>query len=295
MRFLLIVVCVILAAPAQALTQYKIERPNSSNIEFYLERDLGQANQSILLMLHGSGCEPVKSRDWLTTDPEIIVPEAALLVIEKYGVGTDYEEAEKVDSCSRDYWDHATLSRRVADAVQVIAALRSEDWWNGSLIIYGGSEGGAVAAMIVPLVPESKAVIIQSSGIGLSVGRLIETAVPPMVKPLVKRAIANARENPTGNKHALGASYSWWADAADIVAARSLLQTDVPVLLIHGTRDQSAPVSTARAARDLLKKAGKTSFRYVEYEGYDHFMVDADGVDHRPATLHMANKWLNSL
>jgi alpha-beta hydrolase superfamily lysophospholipase len=72
-----------------------------------------------------------------------------------------------------------------------------------------------------------------------------------------------------------------------------LLQTTAPVLLIHGTRDQSAPAATARAARDLVAAGGKRNLTYREYEGFDHFMKDAAGLDHRERVLRDAGTWLH--
>ena len=61
--------------------------------------------------------------------------------------------------------------------------------------------------------------------------------------------------------------------------------------MIHGTRDESAPIASARAARDLLRAAGKADLTYREYAGYDHFMADAGG-SHRDEVMAMAADWL---
>ncbi len=44
-----------------------------------------------------------------------------------------------------------------------------------------------------------------------------------------------------------------------------------PVLMIHGTADESCDISWARATRDALAKAGK-EVRLVEYKGAGHYM-----------------------
>lgn len=63
-------------------------------------------------------------------------------------------------------------------------------------------------------------------------------------------------------------------------------------LLVHGSRDRSAPVATARASRDLMTRARAANFTYREYAGYDHFMTDAAGVDHRPEVFAAMRAWL---
>lgn len=269
-----------------------LPRADGSNIVYQLGNAGHGARRSLLLTLQGSGCEPVANRPWLKTEPSIVAPGAAVLSIEKYGVSADQSTTGFVDGCSRDFWRHDTLQQRVADAVQIIAHLRRSAWWNGTLIIMGGSEGGAVAAMLAPLVPETHAVVIMSSGFGVSVADLIRSAVPPPVAAQLTAVLADAKANPSGKKRFAGASYRWWAEAADVVPAAMLLQTDVPILLVHGGRDQFAPVATARATRDLMSAAGRRNLTYWEFAGYDHFMKDDAGVDHSLEVLKQVQAWI---
>lgn len=272
-----------------------LARADESEITYHLQGTHSAGSRGLLLMLQGSGCEPVTERPWLRSDPALIAPGYAVLAIEKYGVSAGQPQSGFVDGCSADYWRRNTLQQRVLDALQVIARLRAEPWWNGKLVIYGGSEGGAVAALLAPLIPETKAVVIVSSGIGVSVAELIQAAVPPTVALQVPRIVAEAKANPSGDKRFGGASYRWWADAADITPAKALLQTDANVLLIHGGRDQFAPIATARATRDLFAAARKRNLTYKEYPAYDHFMKDAAGADHRQPVLHQIAEWLKQL
>jgi len=284
---------VVLASTTAPVAADTLPRADGSQIIYHLDRLKGR--RSAVLVLQGSGCEPVAEREWLKSEPPIIAPGHAVLAIEKYGVAPGRPQAGSVEGCSPDYWHRNTLQQRVLDAAQVIARLRAEPWWNRELVIYGGSEGGAVAAMLAPLVPETKAVVIVSSGIGVPVAELIRAAVPPPVAAQITAMLAEAKANPTGDKRFGGASYRWWADAADVTPAKALLQTDAPVLLIQGTRDQFAPAATARATRDLFAAAGKRSLTYREYEGFDHFMKDSAGVNHRAAVLRDIASWLRRL
>ncbi|MEP3297939.1 MAG: lipase family protein, partial [Pseudoruegeria sp.] len=70
--------------------------------------------------------------------------------------------------------------------------------------------------------------------------------------------------------------------------------TDVPVLLIHGTRDQFAPIDSARATNELFLGSGKTNLTYIELKGYDHFMVDQAGVDHKTDVVVRMAAWLQN-
>lgn len=282
---------VISASAAAHAAAETLPRADGSQISYHLY-DKRDGRRGVVLMLQGSGCESVAEREWLKLEPPVIAPGYAVLAIEKYGVMPSRSRSDFVEGCSLDYWHRNTLQQRVLDALQVIARLRADWWWNRELIIYGGSEGGAVAAMLAPLVPETKAVVIISSGIGVPVAELIQAAVPPPVAAQIPMMLMEAKANPTGDKRFGGASYRWWADAADITPAKALLQTDAPVLLIQGARDQFAPAVTARATRDLFAVAGKRSLTYREYEGYDHFMKDSAGIDHRAAVLRDIARWL---
>ena len=284
-------VFVLAASPAAAIDDVqRLDRADGSRITYHVTRPAEAGRQGVVLLLHGSGCDPVGPDREFTARASSLAPGDAVLTVESYGV-TD-AQAGLVEGCTAAYWERNTLQQRVMDAAQVIARLRREPWWNGRIVIAGFSEGGAVAAMLAPLVPETRAVVIFSSGIGVPVGDLIRAAIPPQAAAEAPRIFAEARANPTGSRRWGGASYRWWADAVEIVPASMLLQTSAPILLIHGSRDPFAPVATARATRELLARHGRRNFTYREYAGYDHFMRDAAGNDHRPEVLVEAAGWL---
>lgn len=271
------------APPARVL-----ERPDGSAIHHYLEPPAGAARRPALIMLQGSGCNSVGRNGRIAWMAPRLAPRHILVRIEKYGVapGADGE------NCSAEFWRGNTLHQRVLDVVQLVAALRRERWWNGELVLFGGSEGGAVAAMAAPLIPEVRAVIVWSSGIGQPVGEMIRSVLPPPMQQEAPRIFEEARDNPTGGRQWGGASYRWWADAVDLVPARSLVQARAPILLVHGGRDRSEPVASARATDELMRAAGRPHFTYREYPDYDHFMVDSAGVDHRAEVVAEIAEWL---
>lgn len=270
---------------------HSIIRADGSSLVYHVDRPAKAARAGALMVFQGSGCDPVGSDAGVIGYGRILAPERVLVTVEKYGAASG-DAGTPIEGCSEAYWRGNTLSRRVLDALTVLAALRQEQWWNRDVVLFGGSEGGAVAAMLAPFVPEARAVIVYSSGIGVPVGELVRMAVPPPVREQADAVFADARRNPDPAKRWGGASYAWWADAVDQVPARSLLQTRAPILLIHGSRDQSAPVATARASRDLLAPKLGRRFTYREYAGYDHFMSDQAGVSHRRQVLVAAREWL---
>jgi len=283
-----------IAAPStepQPLAQHSAERPDGSSIIYWLEEG-GDQQSEIVLVMQGTGCEAVSDKPNLRHAANMLRPDARTLLIDKIGAGTNNDD-QMIEGCSKAYWDRYTLSLRVQDCLRVIAELRQQHWWNRNIIIFGGSEGGAIAALLAPLVPEAKAVIVLSSGTGVPVGELIRTAVPPQMAAEASAVFAAARERPTGQERWGGLSYRWWDDAIDIVPALSLAQSPAPTLLIHGARDQSSPVHTARAGYSLLKDSGKTNVAFWEFEKFDHFMKEGDGTNHMDKVLTDARAWIN--
>lgn len=280
-----------LGSPAP-LSPHGVERPDGSRIVYWLGESR-RRRPGVVLVMQGTGCEPVSSKPNLQHAAEILRPGARVMLIDKVGVGDD-GEAPIVKGCSQRYWDRYTLSLRVQDCLRVIADLRRQAWWNREIVIFGGSEGGAVAALLAPLVPEATAVIVLSSGTGVPVGDLIRAAVPPAMAAEAPAVFAAAHERPTGRERWGGLSYRWWDDAVDIVPARSLVQSTVPVLLIHGVRDQSSPVATARSGYEMTRNAGKANVEYREFAELDHFMQTTDGVSHMDQVLSDAARWIDA-
>lgn len=243
--------------------------------------------------MQGTGCEAVSEKPNLRHAANILSPNARTLLIDKVGVGLERSPI-LIDGCPKAYWNRYTLSLRVEDCLRVIANLRRQPWWNRQIVIFGGSEGGAVAALLAPLVPEAKAVVVLSSGTGLAIGELIRTAIPPEMAAEAPSVYAAAHKRPTGKERWAGLSYRWWDDAVDIVPARSLEQIPAPVLLIHGARDQSSPVETARAGYAILRKAGKANVEYLELADLDHSMQKADGTNRMDDVLNRAAKWIRT-
>ena len=202
-------------APAPGAPQRAtLERSDGSEIVYHLERGGAERRQPLLVMLQGSGCDSVTRNDRIPWMAARLARHHAVLTIEKYGVATGADG----DQCTAEFWRGNTLTQRALDTAMVVAALRRQPWWDGRLVIFGGSEGGAVAALAAPLIPETRAVIVWSSGIGLPIGRMIRAALPQPALAEADRTFAEARANPTGDRQWGGASYRWWADATRSIA-----------------------------------------------------------------------------
>jgi len=50
---------------------------------------------------------------------------------------------------------------------------------------------------------------------------------------------------------------------------------DTPIWVFHGGKDPSVPVNESREMNKALKKAGNADFHYTEFEGMDHYSIEA--------------------
>jgi pimeloyl-ACP methyl ester carboxylesterase len=220
-----------------------------------------------------------------------------VLTVEKYGVSHGADPAassgqREAGDCPPDYFKGHTVSQRADDYERVIAALSREPWWNGQIVLFGGSEGGAAVAVLAPRLARLDAVIIMSTGTGIAMSDWIKGVLPPPVAAQTDAVFARIRANPGSVEVWGGNSWKWWADILDRVLADDLLKVKASILLIHGELDQFAPVASARATRDRFKSSGNGNLTYWEKPGLDHFMSDAKGQSQLAEVLAEASAWL---
>lgn len=290
MRIVMTCILATLGLSAGALAQLpELMRPDASPIVYRIDGiEPGGSPQGLIFLAQGSGCDPVTVDNRFALS-ETLAPGFARLSIEKYGVNPAHDLAE--DECSEEFYARDTIDQRVLDAARVIAGLRGSDWWNGDLVLFGGSEGGAVVSMLAPIVPETDAVVVFSSGLGFTVEEGVLQAVPPPVRPRAEASFVEARQTGRIDERFSGHSHHWWANALDKRPSNALTGTTVPVLVVQGTMDRSAVVESAREGVARLEASG-VCVTYDEREGLDHFMRDAQGADHRAEVYSDIALWI---
>ncbi|WP_444895486.1 alpha/beta hydrolase family protein [Microbulbifer sp. SSSA005] len=266
------------------------KRPDGSTLYWSLEQPSANGKYGLFLIAQGSGCLPAVKNTTIQQAKELVAGYAVLLV-EKYGVTHSDSPEEQFKDCSKEYVANHTVEQRAVDVEQIVDELRGADWWNGKLVLFGGSEGGDLVARLAPRLNPDAAVVF-SSGLGESFAQVLKSLVPPHVAKEVDAKLAYARANPESAEVWGGNSMRWWADVVDRVPVNDLLNSHAPVLLIQGTEDKSAPVSSGRAARDAYASAGRCELTYWEYPGYDHYMTDKDGVNHRGEVFERISGWI---
>jgi dienelactone hydrolase len=287
--------CAIEPSPSQPATQSGTAlRDDGSAIHWQLARRLADGPKPVLLVAQGSGCAPARRNaniDLLAAR----LPEFAVLTIEKYGVDPDSAPADSTSACAEAYYAHHTVSQSVADARRVLATLRRNALWDGRLVVFGGSEGGAVVSILARESADVDAVVVFSSGTGLTIAEFLPLVVPGPVAEQMTRVFAEARSNPLSAGVAGGNSLRWWADIMDRRLSDDLLASSAPILLVHGVNDREAPLAAARATRDAFAAAEQPQrLAYWELADRDHQMRDASGQSHLGDVLDDVARWIRA-
>ena len=217
----------------------------------------------------------------------------AVLTVEKYGVHPGDDPKDTMDHCSDRYFDRHTVSQRAEDIIRVLKDLKKREMTAEKMALFGGSEGGAVVAILGSRLPDVDAMILLSMGTGMTLADIVPTIVPEADREWAEGYIKRIRKNP-GEKIIWGGnSFNWWADIMDRRLVDDLLASSSPVLIVHGLEDRTMPIEASRVTREMFEKAGQTRLTYWELKDRDHEMKDAQGVSHMPKTLDYIITWLS--
>ena len=274
------------AAPTDSV----LKRDDGSSIYWTIDRQGGGAKQGVLLVAQGSGCLAAAENPNIAKAKRLL-PDFAVVTVEKYGVEPHAKPKDPFEGCSAAFYAHHTVSQRVIDYQHVLDHLKHEQWWDGKLVMFGGSEGGAAVAILAPRV-NATSVVIFSSAPGHSFAQLFKMTVPPEVAQHADEEFKKIKAAPTSAKVWGGNSYRWWTDILKQDMTADLLRTTSPVLLVQGERDNHAPVAIARQIRDEFQNAGRSNLTYWEFPGYDHAMQDEQGTSHLDEVMAQISKWL---
>lgn len=279
------------AVAAGPITQSSI-RPDGSTITWYLDRQVGGSQQPILVLAQGSGCTSITTNANIKAAKKLL-PTAAIVTVEKYGVLEGDAPKSFPEYCRPAFTAHHTISQRVADYRQVIVGLRNAPWWNGELVLFGGSEGGAAMQILAPEVHPNAAVIF-SSATGMPFRKAFVRVLPPEEAKTVSAHVAEIRKEPTSAKTWLANSYLWWSDIMDRrLSDDAIRATTTQFLVVQGRWDQSNPVISARRFVVNFRKAGRRNITYFEYPNYDHSMNDRLGQSHLSEVFDRISEWLS--
>lgn len=268
----------------------------ASPIRYFLRRPKVKAFP-LIFVVQGSQCESAVNHPVI----EAVPSEAALLMIEKPGLGPD------VTGCPQAYLEQNTVDRRIDDAMRVLDRLeRQLAGWTGRLLVIGGSEGGVIAAEVAARRPVERLALLVTGGsmnlaeaLPLAQKQQMQSygAEPDTIAAMEEtfaRAFDAIRAEPNALKTWGGDTntYRYWSSILWRRPVEAMLKHQGPLLLLHGTRDHSHPVESARQTRDRFLRERRTNLTYWELEGLDHDLVNAAGESQMQRWLSRCFQWL---
>lgn len=305
--------CVLLAlslsAPA-CLTQsgyIKIEAsrrviPASSDGRPLLAYELRPAGDSlplnrrraVIFYLQGSGAQSVlDSAEKLAGAATM---NALVVVMERREVGARGEVDRQVRA------RHSTLAQRTSDHLSVVDDYLARLDDGTPVIVMGGSEGGTIACEVARMRPRVTQLVLLGSGGGWTQAREFRHFVEEDGSYLDVANIAELedrferiRNDPhSADRQWAGHSHRYWSSFLWHHPLRSLLELEIPILLLHGAEDRSVPVMSARAIAEAFSSRGKSNLTYREYDDMDHSFRDSRGRSMFPLLEIDMVRWFQS-
>jgi dienelactone hydrolase len=283
-----------------------LPRTDGSLMRVYIENP-AQSSFAVVVLLQGSVCSssyPMFS----STVPALLHDGFGVIAVEKYGLD------ENTTSCPQSYLDNNTIQSRILDHLQLVAYLRHNlSGWNKRVAWAGGSEGGQVASLVAPLVPETAALIMLASGGGMTMAEELPLVIPASMKKKggsqtdiqaalddMNKRFVDIKANPTSSLEWLSDgqearnTYKYWNSILWIKALPLLESLNVPIYIAHGTADTSCPFESSKMIADRFAALGKVNLTFKIYPGLEHNWTDSNGTSHGQQVMGEVFQWLKS-
>jgi pimeloyl-ACP methyl ester carboxylesterase len=286
----------------------QVTRVDGSLVDVHVQRPSSKGKVPLLVYIDGSLCIPSTYNEsvvWLQGKNEGAHP-FALAVIEKPGPTVPALNAEgNIEigpdfNCSETFRQRYSIDQRVLDHLRVLQYLnRHASWWNGELLIWGFSDGGHIGAQLAAYYPQTKAVALVGVGGGMPMADSMEAMVcaapadTATCRDSLRKQMDEIRAAPVPTRDWMGQSntHTAWASRLDAVEANVLRDLKAPLLVVHGERDGSVQVASARMLAELMRGSGVV-FRYREVPGMRHSLWGATTPQETDALHREVLTWL---
>jgi dienelactone hydrolase len=305
MKYLLLPILFTISSLAFGRT-VDLQRADGSSMQVYLETP-ATPSFPIVVLLSGSVC--VSSYQMFSqTAPALLQYGFGVIAIEKYGLD------EKTTDCPQSYLENNTIQSRILDHLQMMAYVRQNiQGWNKRVAWAGGSEGGQIASLVAPLVPETAALIMLASGGGMTMAEELPLVLPSSMKKKgasqadiqaalddMGKRFVDIKANPTSSLEWLSDgqearnTYKYWNSILWIKALPLLETLNVPIYMAHGTADTSCPFESSKMIADRFTSLGKTNLTFKIYPGLEHNWTDSNGTPHGQQVMGEVFQWLKA-
>jgi fermentation-respiration switch protein FrsA (DUF1100 family) len=193
-----------------------------------------------------------------------------------------------------------TRDRRIADTLVALKWGIDASPPGVPVLVLGASEGGDVASAVAARCPAVTHVVLLGSAGGWTQEQEFRHFIRVHGHYLdlnseqdLDDRVADIRAHPDADTMWAGHPYRRWSTFMFARAQEDLLRLNCPILLVHGTEDDSVPVEGARALRDAFVNAGKSNLTLVEVAGANHRFEDpATGASKLPMVEVAVIHWL---
>ncbi|MEM6475863.1 MAG: prolyl oligopeptidase family serine peptidase [Pseudomonadota bacterium] len=251
-------------------------------ITFHTERFDTVRSGPILLVIDGSGCGGALREGFssLLRPAYGRFANYAKLTLTKPGI--DPQSASR-KACTQEYRERYSLDSAVLDHLRVLQHLRSAEWWDGRLFVWGWSDGGDIGARLISYYPNVERAMLGAQGGGYTMAQHMEDfwecpkdRVAPEKRQEcledIRGWFEEVRERPLASEGRQESHKLWRSRLfADLVPL--LADDTTPLLIMHGAKDRdNTPVESARLLITRLKEQGHENLRYCEIPEMAHGM-----------------------
>lgn len=245
--------------------------------------DTGSEPRDILFFVSGSGC--ISLNYFLRSYFNGLTGSWRIYAAQKSGVGAN----DKGIFCNDEFKDNANYDRLME---RNRLALEKVVQWHGPVLgVVGVSEGGLIAAKLAQANRNVCNLVVIGDG-GLSFRASAKILDDRQGKNIFSRAFSEVDRDPHSvSKSVLGHTHKYWSSFLDLDPAPVYLSITQPIFVIHGERDDSVPVESAKFMGKLFKEAKKDNLEIFIVPDGSHALKQ-NGVDKRPEIMGLISDFL---
>ena len=287
--FLMFFASIGLANPFDRFTPESRELKIGENRQLSITLSLPDSNKKpypLALFLQGSGCAHSDTVH-ITAHRLFEKYQVGILSIEKFGIRKGILSIFNIFHCPQQYWENNIPSVRSKDILSTLYALKSElPNWNGDLLVIGGQTAGAEALLVAKNYRQTTAMILTNYGAGIKYSKPY-TKLSDCYQNKTKcekiedenqKIIAQLKTGPITNQRIqwglMKESMRWWKEAFEF--DDSILQIDVPTLVLHGGINQFIGSESSDQLFKLNADHRKL-LTYKKFEDLDHSWRQING------------------
>ncbi|KZL14959.1 Alpha/beta hydrolase family protein [Pseudovibrio axinellae] len=277
---------VLSTAQSATASDLYLEREDGSEITMYLKSQSSKDATDLLVLIQGSDCNSVAHNALINEQFSLVLPEADVLTVEKYGITSDlvWDLNNVHPDCPVDYIRNDSPERRTTDYIKVINQLKESGTYK-RVVLIGGSEGAMVANMIAARADFVTASVALNGG-----GRKFLDTVLYNIKH-TSSSNAQEKENTEGfsgfasqvlNNEPFELNmgdhgYTWWRYMLGSDQLEILKQIDSPLLIVQGGKDINVSPQAVDEQITKLAELNKTNVTYKSYPDMTHSFKSVTG------------------